>query len=122
VEIKFYKQLYFFTRFFFKQVARAGKRTRDLLILFIFSSHHFTAEPQRLPTNSCNLRKDFTASAPLGRKIMQVCEISGFSGRGDFLEKSVFVRHKKTRFSTGVQGHRNHLPGQKSNYDLGPML
>jgi hypothetical protein len=27
----------------------AGERTRDLLISFIFSFHHFTAEPQRLP-------------------------------------------------------------------------
>jgi hypothetical protein len=34
--------------FVFK-VARAGERTRDLLILFIFSFHHFTTEPQRLP-------------------------------------------------------------------------
>jgi hypothetical protein len=32
-----------------KRVARAGERTRDLLISFIFSLHHFTAEPQRLP-------------------------------------------------------------------------
>jgi hypothetical protein len=32
--------------FFF---ARAGERTRDLLFSFIFSFHHFTAEPQRLP-------------------------------------------------------------------------
>jgi hypothetical protein len=30
-------------------VARAGEQTRDLLISFIFSFHHFTAEPQRLP-------------------------------------------------------------------------
>jgi hypothetical protein len=35
--------------FFFKKVARAGERTLDLLISFIFSSHHFSAEPQRLP-------------------------------------------------------------------------
>jgi hypothetical protein len=28
--------------------ARAGERTRDLLILFIFSFRHFIAEPQRL--------------------------------------------------------------------------
>jgi hypothetical protein len=30
--------------------ARAGKRTRDLSFSFIFSFHHFTAEPQRLPS------------------------------------------------------------------------
>jgi hypothetical protein len=35
--------------FFKKKVARAGERTQDLLISFIFSFHHFTAEPQRLP-------------------------------------------------------------------------
>jgi hypothetical protein len=40
----------FFILFFKKKVARAGERTRDLLISFIFSFHHFTAEPQRLPT------------------------------------------------------------------------
>jgi hypothetical protein len=34
-----------------KKVARAGERTRDLLISFIFSFHHLTAEPQRLPMN-----------------------------------------------------------------------
>jgi hypothetical protein len=34
---------------FFLKVARAGERSRDLFILFIFSFHHFTAEPQRLP-------------------------------------------------------------------------
>jgi hypothetical protein len=28
---------------------RAGEQTRDQLILFIFSFHHFTAVPQRLP-------------------------------------------------------------------------
>jgi hypothetical protein len=28
---------------------QAGKQTRDLLISFIFSFHHFTAEAQRLP-------------------------------------------------------------------------
>jgi hypothetical protein len=33
---------------YFLRVARAGERTRDLLILFIFSFHHFTAEPLRL--------------------------------------------------------------------------
>jgi hypothetical protein len=33
----------------FLKVAWAGERTRDLLISFIFSFHHFTAEPQRLP-------------------------------------------------------------------------
>jgi hypothetical protein len=32
-----------------KKVAQAGKRTRDLFISFIFSFHHLTAEPQRLP-------------------------------------------------------------------------
>jgi hypothetical protein len=30
-------------------IAQAGERTRDLLISFIFSFHHFTVEPQRLP-------------------------------------------------------------------------
>jgi hypothetical protein len=35
-----------YRQFFF---ARAGERTQDLLFLFIFSFHHFTAEPQRLP-------------------------------------------------------------------------
>jgi hypothetical protein len=29
--------------------ARAGERTRNLLFSFIFSFHHFTPEPQRLP-------------------------------------------------------------------------
>jgi hypothetical protein len=33
----------------FKKGARSWERTWDLLILFIFSYHHFTAEPQRLP-------------------------------------------------------------------------
>jgi hypothetical protein len=33
----------------FLMVARAGERTRDLLISFILPFHHFTAEPQRLP-------------------------------------------------------------------------
>jgi hypothetical protein len=32
-----------------QKVSRAKKQTRDLLILFTFSFHHFTAEPQRLP-------------------------------------------------------------------------
>jgi hypothetical protein len=41
--------LLFFVFFFLKKGARAGEQTRDLLILFIFSFHHFTAEPQRLP-------------------------------------------------------------------------
>jgi hypothetical protein len=35
-------------RFFF-MFARARERTRDLLISYIFSFHHFTAEPQRSP-------------------------------------------------------------------------
>jgi hypothetical protein len=39
---------------FFKG-ARAGEQTRDLLISFIFSFHHFTAEPQRLPKCICFL-------------------------------------------------------------------
>jgi hypothetical protein len=34
---------------FLRRLPRAGERTRDLLISFIFSFHHFTAEPQRLP-------------------------------------------------------------------------
>jgi hypothetical protein len=39
---------------FLKKVDRAGERTRDLLISFIFSFHQFTAEPlaplsQQLP-------------------------------------------------------------------------
>jgi hypothetical protein len=38
----------------------AGERTRDLLISFVYAFHHFTAEPQRLPSlpkvsNICNL-------------------------------------------------------------------
>jgi hypothetical protein len=33
----------------FLKVTRAGEQTRYLLFLFIFSFHHFTAEPQRLP-------------------------------------------------------------------------
>jgi hypothetical protein len=33
----------------FLKVARAGERTRDLLIAFTFSFHYLTAEPQRLP-------------------------------------------------------------------------
>jgi hypothetical protein len=44
---KFYFNLFWYI--YLKKVARAGERTRDLLILFIFSLHHFTAEPQRLP-------------------------------------------------------------------------
>jgi hypothetical protein len=36
----------------FKRLPGAGERTRDLLIAFIFSFHHFTAEPQRLPRDS----------------------------------------------------------------------
>jgi hypothetical protein len=35
---------------FFKLPGLAGERTRDLLISFIFSFHHFTAERQRLPS------------------------------------------------------------------------
>jgi hypothetical protein len=34
--------------FYKKKFARAGERTRELLISFILSFHHFTAEPQRL--------------------------------------------------------------------------
>jgi hypothetical protein len=34
----------------FLKVAQAGERTWELLISFIFSFHHFTAKPQRLPT------------------------------------------------------------------------
>jgi hypothetical protein len=34
---------------FFLKVTRAGEQTGDLLISFIFSFHHSTAEPQRLP-------------------------------------------------------------------------
>jgi hypothetical protein len=42
-----------FTTFFlsFKVARGAGERTRDLLILFIFSFHRFTAKPQRLPNS-----------------------------------------------------------------------
>jgi hypothetical protein len=35
--------------FSFLKIVRDGERTRDLLTSFIFSFHHFTAEPQRLP-------------------------------------------------------------------------
>jgi hypothetical protein len=34
---------------FFKGCPGAVERTRDLLISFISSFHHFTAEPQRIP-------------------------------------------------------------------------
>jgi hypothetical protein len=40
---------------FFK-VARAREPTQDLLIGFIFSFHHFTAEPQRLPKPGAGLQ------------------------------------------------------------------
>jgi hypothetical protein len=43
-------RIYFWKFFFKKKVARAEDRTRDLLISFIFSFHHFTAESHRLPT------------------------------------------------------------------------
>jgi hypothetical protein len=45
--------MYIFSKLF-KKVARArlGERTRDLLISFIFSFHHLTAEPQRLPNQN----------------------------------------------------------------------
>jgi hypothetical protein len=33
----------------FLKVAQAGEQTRDLWISFIFSFHHFTAGPKRLP-------------------------------------------------------------------------
>jgi hypothetical protein len=43
------EQLFFVS--FFLKFARGGERTRVLSISFIFSFlHHFTAEPQRLPS------------------------------------------------------------------------
>jgi hypothetical protein len=39
----------FIFKIIFLKVAQAGEQTRDLLISFIFSFRHFTAEPQRLP-------------------------------------------------------------------------
>jgi hypothetical protein len=42
-------KIYNATDFFYKGCP-GWERTRDLLISFIFSFHHFTAEPQRLPT------------------------------------------------------------------------
>jgi hypothetical protein len=36
--------------FFQKATRVVGEHTRDFFILFIFSFHQFTAEPQRLPT------------------------------------------------------------------------
>jgi hypothetical protein len=38
----------------FKVCPGAGERTRNLLIPFIFSFHHLTAEPQRLSISSGN--------------------------------------------------------------------
>jgi hypothetical protein len=41
--------MFFFLNLFKKFARPARERTRDLLISFILSFRHFTAEPQRIP-------------------------------------------------------------------------
>jgi hypothetical protein len=59
-------------------VARAGEQTRDLLFSFIFSFHHFTAEPQRLPSWKINLKncpKEILANIFQSKNTVIVIEI-----------------------------------------------
>jgi hypothetical protein len=57
----------------FLKVAQAGEQTRDLLILFIFSFHHVTAEPQRLPILSIIIR--YILSVVFGGKVVHKSKI-----------------------------------------------